>query len=282
MICARIGTVIYVLWGLLHYNATYNVYNIALGVPPSMVQGRLFQDAFFLSALATAGIVLAVKMNWHNSRMGFWLNALVLAVTDVPFILFVLVPGYAPFWPGAVGRRHDLHRPRPNTSEPGRARLCVNFVTLDVVSRPPPSAEGRRVTVPSSRLAPTTRRRACGIALQPRAFRRFDAPRSQPRGGRAGLPLQAAVSRLSPPPRTMSANANQNVELGGVSAAYQRGAQPTASGRLGMSNRRQAAASGGKDRADEAGGGAHTRARTRAEATGSRETATLRSGRRGA
>jgi hypothetical protein len=100
---ARIGTVIYVLWGLLHYNATYSVYNIALGVPPSMVQGRLFQDAFFLSALATVGIVVAIKMNWQNSRTGFWLNALVLAITDVPFILFVLVPGYAPFWPGVLG-----------------------------------------------------------------------------------------------------------------------------------------------------------------------------------
>lgn len=72
-------------------------------MPPSAVQGRLFQDAFYLVAIATSGIVVATTMNWRNSRAGFWLNALILAVGDIPFILFVLAPGYAPFWPGILG-----------------------------------------------------------------------------------------------------------------------------------------------------------------------------------
>jgi len=42
-------------------------------------------------------------MNWRNSRPGFWLNAPIAGVADIPFILFVLIPGYAPFWPGVVG-----------------------------------------------------------------------------------------------------------------------------------------------------------------------------------
>jgi hypothetical protein len=103
MVFARIGAVCYVLWGLVHYDAVYNVYHVALGVPPGMVQGRLFQDAFYLFAFATTGIVLAITMNWRNTRTGFWLTALILAVADVPFILFVLVPGYAPVWPGVLG-----------------------------------------------------------------------------------------------------------------------------------------------------------------------------------
>jgi len=103
VICARIGAVCYVLWGLAHYGAVFNVYHIALGVPPSMVQGRLFQDASYLFAFATAGIVLAITMNWRNSHAGFWLNAPIVGVADIPFILFVLIPGYAPFWPGVVG-----------------------------------------------------------------------------------------------------------------------------------------------------------------------------------
>ena len=103
VIFARIGAVCYVLWGLAHYGAVFNVYHIALGVPPSMVQGRLFQDASYLFAFATAGIVLAITMNWRNSRAGFWLNAPIVGVADIPFILFVLIPGYAPFWPGVVG-----------------------------------------------------------------------------------------------------------------------------------------------------------------------------------
>ncbi|HVH75280.1 MAG TPA: hypothetical protein VM755_10235 [Stellaceae bacterium] len=100
---ARIGTVFYVLWGLLHYYATYNIYQVGLVVPPSMAQARLFQDAFYIFGLATTGITLAITMNWHNSRAGFWLNALIVGVTDIPFILFVLVPGYAPVWPGILG-----------------------------------------------------------------------------------------------------------------------------------------------------------------------------------
>jgi len=103
IVFARIGALCYVLWGLVHYQATYNVYQLGLGVPPTMVQGRLFQLAFYLCAFATTGIVLAIKMNWHNSRTGFWLNALIIGLADVPFILFVLVPGYIPFWPGVQG-----------------------------------------------------------------------------------------------------------------------------------------------------------------------------------
>lgn len=103
IVLARIGTAAYILWGLLHYTATYGVYQTGLAAPPGMVQGRLFQDAFYLFCFATTAIVLAVTMNWRNSRAGFWLNALIVGLTDVPFILFVLVPGYAPFWPGVLG-----------------------------------------------------------------------------------------------------------------------------------------------------------------------------------
>ena len=103
VVFAKIGAVLYVLWGLLHYTAAYGVYRIALNVPPGIVQGRLLQVAFYLVAFATSGIVLAATMNWRNTRTGFWLNALILAVGDIPFVLFVLVPGYAPFWPGVFG-----------------------------------------------------------------------------------------------------------------------------------------------------------------------------------
>jgi hypothetical protein len=93
IVFAGIGAVSYVLWGLLHYTATYNVYHIGLGMLPSMVQGRLFQDAFYIFAFATTAIVLAIKMNWHSSRSGFWLNALTIGAADVPFMLRAYCPG---------------------------------------------------------------------------------------------------------------------------------------------------------------------------------------------
>jgi len=65
--------------------------------------GPAFQGAFYVFAFATAGIVVAVRFNWRNSRVGFWLNAVQVGVADVPFILFVVVPGYVPFWPGVAG-----------------------------------------------------------------------------------------------------------------------------------------------------------------------------------
>jgi hypothetical protein len=99
---ARVGATLYVLWGLLHYQAAYGVYQAAQTTPLTLAHGRLEQLAFYLAAFATAGIVVAT-LNWRNSLLGFWCNAIVLSIGDIPFILFVLLPGYVPVWPGVVG-----------------------------------------------------------------------------------------------------------------------------------------------------------------------------------
>jgi hypothetical protein len=102
-VMAKIGAVSYVLWGLLHYTAAYNVYNLAQSLPPTMAHGRLLQLASYLTAFATTAIVLAITLNWRNDRIGFWLNAVIIGVADLPFIVFILVPGYMPWWPGILG-----------------------------------------------------------------------------------------------------------------------------------------------------------------------------------
>ena len=99
---ARIGAAFYVLWGLVHYNAAYGVYQLAQSTPLTIEHGRLEQLAFYLASFATAGIALAT-LNWRNSRLAFWCNAVVIGIGDIPFILFVLVPGYMPVWPGVLG-----------------------------------------------------------------------------------------------------------------------------------------------------------------------------------
>jgi hypothetical protein len=111
---ARLGALCYVLWGLVHYNATYGLFQLAATVPASMVRGRLQQDAFYTAGLATIGIIVGLWQNWRNDRFGFWLNAVAISLGDIRFILFVLLPRlYAVlagrFRAGPLDRRCDPH-----------------------------------------------------------------------------------------------------------------------------------------------------------------------------
>jgi hypothetical protein len=99
---ARIGAAFYVLWGIFHLVAANSVFVLA-EQSTGMVQGRLRQDAFYLVFFAISGILVAVILNWRNDKQGYWMNGSLLAVADVPFILFVLVPGLIPWWPGLAG-----------------------------------------------------------------------------------------------------------------------------------------------------------------------------------
>lgn len=100
---AKLGAITYVLWGLLHIEAARRVYMLAQSLEPGMVQGRIFQGAWNLLFFAMFGIVVAVIWNWRNSRLGYWLNLVVISAGDIGFILFVLMPGYLPLVPGGLG-----------------------------------------------------------------------------------------------------------------------------------------------------------------------------------
>jgi len=100
---ARIGAVTYVLWGLLHIQAARMVYMLGQSIEPGMVQGRIFQDAWSLLFFALFGIVVAVTLNWKNSRLGYWLNLVVISAAYIGFIIFIMVPGYVPLVPGGLG-----------------------------------------------------------------------------------------------------------------------------------------------------------------------------------
>ena len=47
--------------------------------------------------------ISAVLLNWKNSRLGYWLNLVVVSAADIGFIVTVLMPGYVPLVPGALG-----------------------------------------------------------------------------------------------------------------------------------------------------------------------------------
>ena len=100
---ARFGAITYVLWGLLHIEAARRVYMLGQSLDAGMVQGRIIQGAWNLLFFALFGIIVAVIWNWRNSRLGYWLNLVVVSAGDIGFILFVLVPGYIPLVPGGLG-----------------------------------------------------------------------------------------------------------------------------------------------------------------------------------
>ena len=102
-IFAKFGSATYVLWGILHIVAAQKVYALGQTLDPGMVQGRVFQDAWSLLFFAIFGIAVGILLNWKNSRLGYWLNLIVVSAGDIGYIVFVLIPGYVPFMSGALG-----------------------------------------------------------------------------------------------------------------------------------------------------------------------------------
>ena len=103
MIFARIGAVLYILWGVLPIVAASKVFTLGQTLEQGMVQGRLYQDAWNLLFFALFGIVVAVLYNWKNNKIGYWLNLVVVGVGDIGFIITILLPGYLPLFPGSLG-----------------------------------------------------------------------------------------------------------------------------------------------------------------------------------
>jgi hypothetical protein len=103
MIYARLGAVFYIIWGFLHFIAAKKVIMLGQTLESGMVQGRIYQDAFYLLFFAIFGIVVAVIFNWKNSKLGYWLNLVVISVGDIGFIITILIPGYLPLFPGSLG-----------------------------------------------------------------------------------------------------------------------------------------------------------------------------------
>jgi len=68
-----------------------------------LVQGKINQGAWDLLFIALAGISIAVTFNWKNSRLGYWLNLLIVSIADIGFVIFVLLPGHVSLFPGILG-----------------------------------------------------------------------------------------------------------------------------------------------------------------------------------
>lgn len=99
----RIGAVLYLLWGVVHVGAAVETYRVAAALEFGPVQGKVFQDAWFLLFFAALAAVVAVTMNWKNSHAGYWINLVGVSIADIGFIVFMLIPGHTPIFPGILG-----------------------------------------------------------------------------------------------------------------------------------------------------------------------------------
>jgi len=91
---AILGAAAYFAWGALHLLAAANSYILAAKMEAGFVQGRLFQGAFYVAVFAVVAIIVAVRLNWKNSRTGYWINLLAVSAADIPFVLFIVLPGH--------------------------------------------------------------------------------------------------------------------------------------------------------------------------------------------
>lgn len=125
-IAQRTGAIFYALWGALHVaggiallsEASTNGADKMLrsmnngltpggipAIPPGIADGLAEFHAFNLAWIGLVVTVVAITMNWKNSRTGYWLNLAVVAAADIGLILFMVIPGYmsiADSWPGPL------------------------------------------------------------------------------------------------------------------------------------------------------------------------------------
>lgn len=120
----KIGAVFYVLWGLLHIvGAGSMLYALnaeggaaALALLGSALPATVFPDqvdpvthalyafhSYNLLWMGVLSLVLAIKLNWHNSRVGYWVNLAVVTAADVGLIATLIVPGYMAVTDGLAG-----------------------------------------------------------------------------------------------------------------------------------------------------------------------------------
>ena len=100
---AKIGAVLYVIWGSLHIVAAFQGFQLGASLEPGLVQGKINQGAWDLLFIALAAISISVSYNWKNSVLGYWLNLLIVSIADIGFIIFVLLPGNVDLFPGILG-----------------------------------------------------------------------------------------------------------------------------------------------------------------------------------
>jgi hypothetical protein len=120
----KIGAATYCLWGLLHVaggamllsdslsdDPTKALASIGSALPGSeipdvthpAVSGVLAFHSFNILWMGLMATIVAITMNWVNSKAGFWINTAVIGLADTGLIAFMLLPGIMKPEEGLIG-----------------------------------------------------------------------------------------------------------------------------------------------------------------------------------
>lgn len=117
----KIGAVIYLLWGVIHILGGGLIMlasepaqqlgmmssNVTVEpLPPGsagLVHAGLSFHGFNLLWFGIFVAVVAMTMNWKNTRGGYWLNLTVVGAADLGLIIFLILPGYMSVSDGLIG-----------------------------------------------------------------------------------------------------------------------------------------------------------------------------------
>ncbi|NNG15271.1 MAG: hypothetical protein HKM89_02240 [Gemmatimonadales bacterium] len=111
----KIGAVFYILWGLIHVLGGAIMFQRisadgAMGgaavmapvvpiaeqapIPMGLADGVFLYHAWNILWFGLFAIVVAVLLNWKNSRLGYWANFAVLGAAEIGLIAAMIWPGH--------------------------------------------------------------------------------------------------------------------------------------------------------------------------------------------
>ncbi|MFI9402947.1 hypothetical protein [Nocardia sp. NPDC052316] len=102
---ATTAAALYTAWGVLHMGLGVSMVigDLADGAPDTESAAESLLYFLCVTTLGAQAIFVAVTMNRVNSRLGFWLNAVVLGVVDLAFLVLLAAPGYVDLIGAIVG-----------------------------------------------------------------------------------------------------------------------------------------------------------------------------------
>ncbi|MDX1417353.1 MAG: hypothetical protein R3293_24315 [Candidatus Promineifilaceae bacterium] len=119
----KIGAIFYILWGILHIvgaaillgqasaGAAAVLAAIGTGTPAAeippiglgLTASVLAYYAWNILWVGLFVVVIAVRFNWRNNPLGFWLNLAVVGAVDLGLVILLIAPGHMAISDGMWG-----------------------------------------------------------------------------------------------------------------------------------------------------------------------------------